>query len=143
MKGTIYGIFNDTENVCYIGSTKQLNPKKRYWRHKTDAKLSDRYDILFHNDTRFKELHTGEYEHLYQLRENENTFIQLWQNQQDWKCINRNLAYCPPELRQTCARAAQAKYKRTDKGKEHRKWQNWRKYHRNKINLAILNLNKL
>lgn len=143
MKGTIYGIFNDTQKVCYVGSTKQKQPKKRYWRHKTDAKITDRYDNLFWDDTRYVELHQGEYEHTFQLRANENTFIQLWQNQQDWKCINKNLAYCPPELRQTCARAAQAKYKRTERGKEHRKWQNYRKYNRNKINQCILNLNKL
>jgi len=141
MKGTIYGIFNDTKKLCYVGSTRQPYPKKRFYRHRQDGDL-ERYGELFCDECRFEELHNGEYEQTYQLRANENTFIQLWQGQQGWNCINKNLAYCPPELRQTCARNAQRKWNATDRGKDMRKWQNYRHNARIKINKEILKYNK-
>ena len=41
MKGFIYGIFNNEDKICYIGSTIQSYPKKRFYRHRDDMKKSE------------------------------------------------------------------------------------------------------
>tara|TARA_R110000787_G_scaffold10063_3_gene34514 strand:+ start:3555 stop:3983 length:429 start_codon:yes stop_codon:yes gene_type:complete len=133
MKGFIYGIFNNEDKICYIGSTIQSYPKKRFYRHRDDMKKSE----LFAKDCEWKILGEKEYEYRYELRREENDLMLDYRGNDDWKCININLAFVPDDMKKSAQKAHYAKYCATEKGKEARKWQNYRRVNRKKICNAI------
>ena len=136
MKGTIYKILNKTKNSCYIGSTIQKYPKKRYWRHKQDCNCS-RYEGLFDDDKDFIIVAEVELNNKTELRELEQFFINVANNSGE-KCINKNWSYVPEHLKVQRKRMYCKKHNQTERGKENRRWQGWRHYHRNKINAEII-----
>jgi hypothetical protein len=136
MKGTIYKIHNKVKNTCYIGSTIQNNAKKRYWRHKQDYQLS-RYENLFEDDTDFIIVAEVELNNKTELRELEQFFINV-ANSSGENCINKNWSYVPDHLKVQRRKMYCKKHNDTEKGKENRRWQGWRHYHRNKINQEII-----
>ncbi len=136
MKGTIYKIINKTKNTCYIGSTIQKCPKKRYWRHKQDCNMS-RYENLFDDDTDFIIITEVELNNKTELRELEQFFINVANNSGE-NCINKNWSYVPDHLKVQRKRMYCKKHNQSEKGKENRKWQGWRHYHRKNINTEIL-----
>jgi hypothetical protein len=139
MKGTIYGIFNDENNVCYIGATTQKYPTIRFRQHKNLKDLS-RYGDLFEykeNEPYFKVLDEKEYDNLVDLRIQENYFIRCYKLHPILKCCNIKLAYVPPEDLPAAHKKAKQKYELTNNGKYNKKWANYR-YSRKKILLEEL-----
>tara|TARA_R110000737_G_scaffold341029_1_gene364412 strand:+ start:1357 stop:1776 length:420 start_codon:yes stop_codon:yes gene_type:complete len=132
IKGTIYKISNHTKNTCYIGSTEQKQPKKRYYRHRTDKDMS-RYQGLFDDDPKWEILCQVDLNNKTELRELEQFFINIHSN-----CINKNWSFVPEHLKKERERGQRRNYNHTDKGKEKRKWQSYRHNNRNKINKAII-----
>ena len=135
MKGTIYLIHNKNNNYCYIGSTCQENPKRRYSRHKCDClKGAKRYEPLFScGDPDFHILSQEEYQDNKTLKNKENYYIHLYRGTPGVRCINKNMAWIPPELQKEARKASKRKYHATEKGIEARKWQNYRCYTRKKL----------
>tara|TARA_R110002012_G_scaffold316777_1_gene532165 strand:+ start:1077 stop:1520 length:444 start_codon:yes stop_codon:yes gene_type:complete len=137
MKGQIYKIHNPTNKNTYIGSTIQKYAKKRLYRHKKLSQNCHRYGCLFDNDTEFSVLAKIEINKISELRELEQVFIKIAENSVDI-CINKNMSYVPEHLKKLRINEQKVKYNHSDKGKEARKWQNYRHIKRKKINEAIL-----
>jgi hypothetical protein len=139
MKGTIYGIFNDENNVCYIGATTQKYPNTRFYQHKKQS-YKKRYGDLFaykENQPYFKVLDENEYDNLIDLRKQENHFIRCYKLHPILKCCNIKVAYLPEEERYEAHMKAKRKYELTDNGKYYKKWANYR-YSRKKLLLEEL-----
>ncbi len=139
MKGTIYLIHNKENNYCYIGSTKQKYPKKRYSQHKCDClKGAKRYESLFSGSAPdFHILSQEEYQDINELKNKENYYIHLYRGTSGVRCINKNMAWIPPELQKEARKASKRKYHATEKGIEARKWQNYRCYHKKKLLIEL------
>ena len=139
MKGTIYGIFNDENNVCYIGATTQKYPNTRFRQHKK-LQHKNRYGDLFaykENEPYFKVLDENEYDNLIDLRKQENHFINCYKKHPNLKCCNLKVAYLSPEDFPAAHKKSQQKYELTNNGKYYKKWANYR-YTRKKILLEEL-----
>jgi|TARA_R100000482_G_C5124721_1_gene147948 hypothetical protein len=143
MKGKIYKIYNPTNKNTYIGSTIQSYPKKRLYRHKQTAQTCPRYGCLFDDEVDFKVICECEINNQDELRELEQVFIKIAE-QSDEICVNKNMSYVPEHLKKIRIRQQKNKYNKSEKGKHHRKWQNYRHKCRNKINTEIkLYFNKI
>lgn len=136
-KGYIYKITNKENTCCYIGSTRQKYPKKRYHRHKKDCfEGCERYFDLFDCENftpSWEILSEGEFENVYELRKMENYYINLHRGMTGVKCTNKNMAYVPPELKLEAQKVAKRKYMNSAKGKEMKKWANYRMNKRKKL----------
>lgn len=136
MKGNIYKIHNPVNNNTYIGSTIQSYPKKRFYRHRKSAKECPRYGCLFDNECDFKIIAEVEINNQEELRELEQVFIKIAENS-DEICINKNMSYVPEHLKKMRINEQKRKYNKSEKGKKHRQWQNYRHQCRKKINKEI------
>ena len=128
MKGTIYGIFNDENNTCYIGATTQ--------KHKEEKRYGDLFAYK-ENEPYFKVLDENEYDNTIDLRKLENQFIKCYKLHPTLKCCNIKVAYLPEEEKQGAHLKAKQKYELTKNGKYYKKWANYR-YSRKKIILKEL-----
>jgi hypothetical protein len=137
MKGTIYGIFNDENNSCYIGSTKKKYPSTRYSQHiKINIINPGRYGDLFNykiNKPYFKILDINEYDNIRELRKKETEFIKCYRLNPLLKCCNLNLAYLPDDEKYEAHKKAKRKYNITDKGKTYKKWANYRYFRKKQL----------
>jgi hypothetical protein len=140
MKGTIYGIFNEENNTCYIGSTIQKYPKRRYYRHKKDQ-FAYHYELFncIDQSPKFKILKSGEYLSRSNLLKDEDVFIDCYKRHPSLTCCNKNHSFIPEDQKRLRATIRNRTYNKTLKGKEMRKWQNYRRKCRKKINVAIIN----
>jgi hypothetical protein len=139
MKGYIYGIFNDENDVCYIGATTQKYPNTRFNQHKKQAHKI-RYGDLFayiEDPPYFKVLDEREYNNLIDLRKQENNFINCYKKHPKLKCCNMKCAYLAPEDYQEAHKKSKKKYELSNNGKYYKKWANYR-YSRKKILLNEL-----
>lgn len=139
-KGYIYEIYNPELNCYYIGSTRQQIPKKRLYRHRQDCRLGiERYNELFNckdMEPQFKVIDECDYNGPYELREKENYYLNYYR--QNGKTLtNKNMAYVPEHMKATALKNAKMKYAKSKKGKEMRKWQNYRHIQRKKIKSAL------
>jgi len=134
-KGHIYTITNNINKSIYVGSTIQVNPKKRYYRHKHISKNCSRYGCLFDDDTTFKIVCSVDITDNEDLRKLEQVFIDMYSK--SYTLVNSNWSFVPDHLKKQRRTGYCKKYNNTDKGKINRKWQNYRYQCRNKINAEI------
>ena len=137
MKGQIYKIYNATNKNIYIGSTTQKYAKQRLYRHQVVNKECCRYGCLFDNDIKFEVLVKVDVNKVSELRELEQVFINIAEASSDI-CVNNNMSYVPQHLKRARAYECSQKYNHTEKGRESRKWQNFRYNNRKKINQEII-----
>lgn len=134
MKGYVYKITNETLNINYIGSTHQVNPKQRLYRHRWIAKqpaTCQRYGELFKNKCSWDIIWEGFVNTEQELKRLEQVFMDIHQ------CINKNCAHIHPNEYADKRKQYKKKYNATEKGKVSKKWQTYRAKSRNKINKEI------
>tara|TARA_R110002012_G_scaffold313288_1_gene524774 strand:- start:1481 stop:1960 length:480 start_codon:yes stop_codon:yes gene_type:complete len=137
MKGQIYKIHNPVNKNTYIGSTTQKYAKQRLYRHQKVNKECCRYGCLFDNPINFEVLVKVDVNKVSELRELEQVFINIAENSEDI-CVNNNMSYVPDHLKKDRAYKQRMKYNHTEKGRDRRKWQNFRHTRRKLINQEIL-----
>jgi hypothetical protein len=128
MKGTIYQLTNINTNCYYIGSSQE--PEKRYYEHKTNPQTKNIHPELFEGGPpSFKILHHGEYKTKQDLRIDEQKYI----THSTFTLVNSLRAYITPEELREMRQKAKKKYNKTWKGKEGKKWTNYRGRMRKKL----------
>jgi hypothetical protein len=128
IEGTIYQLTNIKSNCYYIGSSQA--PYKRYYEHCTNPQTKNIHPDLFEGGVpSFKVLHQGEYETKQDLRIDEQKYIK----NSSFILVNHLRAYCSPEELREQQKKAKNKYNKTWKGKESKKWTNYRGRMRKKL----------
>ena len=122
-----YKISNKDCDDIYVGSTAEKYYKKRLWRHRNDAPhFPHRYGKLFLTENySLSILEECDLEH--QCKER-------WEKERYWQdifratgcLINKNRCGLRECEKKTCIQLAQKKYKKTERGREIKKWQNYR-----------------
>jgi predicted GIY-YIG superfamily endonuclease len=134
--GTVYSLTNCQNNTCYIGSTTYKNPKNRYSHHISllHSLTRKNYPELFDNgNPDWCILHQGTYNNRKELREKENDYINSYRYNQSLNVVNRYKAYQTPEELKEMRKKAKQKYYKSWKGKERKKWNNYRGRMRKKL----------
>ena len=130
--GTIYRMYNTDNLDCYVGSTRG-KIQKRLYRHRSDYKKGFlRYgDIFLTENYKIEELETNIA--LPTLLQRERYWMDFYKSCNGCNCINKNGVCIAPEEKVIRRRLALQKYKKTDKGKETKKWQNYRYWMKKKL----------
>lgn len=136
--GTIYRIHNTDNFHCYVGSTRGAI-KRRLNRHKIDYKNGFlRYGDIFLTDN-YKIEALEENIPLNILLKRERYWMDLFKSHSGCNCINKNGVCIAPEERHIRHKLALKKYKKTKKGIETKRWQNYRYYMKKKLLLELHN----
>ena len=123
--GTIYRLYNTDNLDCYVGSTRGTI-KKRLYRHRSDNNKGFlRYGDIFKTDNYKIEVLENQLS-LNTLLKRERYWMDLYKSCGSCNCVNKNGVCIAPEEKVIRRRLALKKYKKTEKGKETKKWQNYR-----------------
>jgi len=130
--GTIYRMYNTDNLDCYVGSTRGTI-KKRLCRHRGDYKKGFlRYgDIFITDNYKIEELEQNIPLNI--LLKRERYWMDFFKSCNGVNCINKNGVCIAPEEKPIRRRMALRKYKKTEKGKETKKWQNYRYFMKKKL----------